>query len=230
MSTTITPTDRRRYVLGLLLLTASTGCLDAVSYLSLDRVFTGNMTGNVLFVGFALIGVPGIPLVNNLVALACFFIGAVVGARLVGRGHGERLPLRLIWSLCGTLGSTLVIGVIWVGIGLPGAGAKVWITGVLAAVLGAQVAIIKPIGNSDLSTVVVTNTLANLGRDSALGGGAGGPWLQRLLAVVAMCAGAVVGAALSRISGGLSVLAAVAIGVAALLTFIAERRAESSGR
>lgn len=230
MSTTLSPADRRRYVLGLLLLTASTGCLDAVSYLSLDRVFTGNMTGNVLFVGFALIGVPGIPLVNNLVALACFFLGAVLGARLVGRGHGARLPMRLIWSLCGTLGATLVIGVIWVGIGLPGAGAKVWITGVLAAVLGAQVAIIKPIGNSDLSTVVVTNTLANLGRDSTLGGGTGGPWIQRLLAVVAMCAGAVVGAALSRISGGYSVIAAVVIGAGALVTFMFERRAELAGR
>ena len=43
------------FVTGLLLLTASTGCIDAVSYLALDKVFTGNMTGNVLFIGFSLL-------------------------------------------------------------------------------------------------------------------------------------------------------------------------------
>jgi uncharacterized membrane protein YoaK (UPF0700 family) len=216
----------RRYVLGLLLLTAATGCLDAVSYLDLDRVFTGNMTGNVLFVGFALVGVPGIPLLNNLVALAAFFVGAILGARLIGRGHVTRMPARLLWSLTGTLGLTLVVGVVWVAVGSLDPGAKVWVTAVLALVLGAQVAVIKPIGNSDLSTIVVTNTLANLGRDSVFGGGKGGAWVQRALAVVAMCAGAAIGAALSPVGGGWAVLAAVVIGGAALLTFAIERRAE----
>ncbi len=46
---------------GLLLLTLATGVVDAVSYLTLDQVFTGNMTGNVLFVGFAATGAGGIP-------------------------------------------------------------------------------------------------------------------------------------------------------------------------
>jgi hypothetical protein len=45
----------------LLLLTATTGVVDAVSILSLGRVFVANMTGNVVFVGFALVGAPGSP-------------------------------------------------------------------------------------------------------------------------------------------------------------------------
>ena len=57
------------YTLGLLILTASTGTIDAVSYLALDRVFTGNMTGNVLFLGFGLVGVGNVPFVNNAIAL-----------------------------------------------------------------------------------------------------------------------------------------------------------------
>ena len=37
-------------------LTAVTGLVDAVSYLALGHVFTANMTGNVVFLGFALAG------------------------------------------------------------------------------------------------------------------------------------------------------------------------------
>ena len=55
--------------------TAATGAIDGVSYLALDRVFTGNMTGNVLFIGFGLAGVDDIPVLNNLVALLTFLLG-----------------------------------------------------------------------------------------------------------------------------------------------------------
>ncbi len=37
----------------LLGMTAVTGVIDAVSYLALGRVFTANMTGNLVFLGFA---------------------------------------------------------------------------------------------------------------------------------------------------------------------------------
>ena len=37
----------------LLLLSATTGLVDAVSVLGLGKVFTANMTGNVVFLGFA---------------------------------------------------------------------------------------------------------------------------------------------------------------------------------
>src|SRR5438128_1590689 len=43
----------------LLLLTVTTGLIDAVSVLGLGRVFTANMTGNVVFLGFALARGPG---------------------------------------------------------------------------------------------------------------------------------------------------------------------------
>ncbi len=71
------PRDRP-YVAGLLVLTVATGVVDAVSYLALDQVFTGNMTGNVLFVGFAAAGAGGIPLLNNVVALVAFVLGAAL--------------------------------------------------------------------------------------------------------------------------------------------------------
>ncbi|MDQ1570755.1 MAG: hypothetical protein QOF79_1429, partial [Actinomycetota bacterium] len=73
-----------RYTAGLLLLTASTGVIDADSYLALDHVFTGNMTGNLLFIGFALVGVAGIPFANNSIALLGFIVGSIVSGRIVG--------------------------------------------------------------------------------------------------------------------------------------------------
>ena len=77
-----------RFTAGLLLLTVSTGVIDADSYLALDHVFTGNMTGNVLFIGFAIAGVAGIPFVNNSIALLGFVAGTIIGGRIeIGRAH-----------------------------------------------------------------------------------------------------------------------------------------------
>src|SRR5690242_7076084 len=75
----------------LLILTAFTGVVDAVSILALGRVFVANMTGNVIFVGFELTGAPGFSLVASLVGLAGFLIGARAGGHLIrrmGDDHG----------------------------------------------------------------------------------------------------------------------------------------------
>src|SRR2546425_7365791 len=63
----------------LLVLTVTTGLIDAVSVLGLGRVFTANMTGNVVFLGFALARVPGFSAVRSLAPLAAFLAGAVIG-------------------------------------------------------------------------------------------------------------------------------------------------------
>ncbi len=72
----------------MLALTFSTGIIDAVGYLGLDRVFTGNMTGNVVILGMALSGTTDLPVVGPAIALVLYFLGAVVGGRLL-RGHRE---------------------------------------------------------------------------------------------------------------------------------------------
>src|SRR2546425_10498580 len=77
----------------LLLLTVTAGLIDAVSVLGLGRVFTANMTGNVVFLGFALARVPGFSAVRSLAALAAFLAGAVVGGRLGIRPDGSRRRL-----------------------------------------------------------------------------------------------------------------------------------------
>jgi len=50
-----------RLVGALFVLTVTTGLIDAVSYLALGHVFTANMTGNLVFLAFAVAGAPASP-------------------------------------------------------------------------------------------------------------------------------------------------------------------------
>ena len=69
-------------------MTLVTGLVDAFSYLVLGHVFVANMTGNVVFLGFAVAGAHGFSIPASLVALASFGAGSVVGGRLIARyGH-----------------------------------------------------------------------------------------------------------------------------------------------
>src|ERR1700722_20374231 len=74
----------------LLTLTVLTGVVDAVSILALGRVFVANMTGNVVFAAFAVVGAPGFSLSASLFALAGFLVGAYLGGVLVARHSGDR--------------------------------------------------------------------------------------------------------------------------------------------
>src|SRR4051794_38326000 len=56
-------------------LTVVPGLVDAVSYLALGHVFVANMTGNVVFLGFALAGAPGLSAPASLAALGAFLLG-----------------------------------------------------------------------------------------------------------------------------------------------------------
>ena len=67
----------------LLLLTIVTGLVDAASILALGRVFVANMTGNVVFVGFALAGAPGFSLAGSIFALIGFLVGALGGGAAI---------------------------------------------------------------------------------------------------------------------------------------------------
>jgi len=68
--------EDRRLMFSLMLLTFVTGLVDAASVLGLGRVFTANMTGNVVFLGFALGGAQDVSIAASLVALASFLVGA----------------------------------------------------------------------------------------------------------------------------------------------------------
>jgi uncharacterized membrane protein YoaK (UPF0700 family) len=63
-------------LLALSLLTLVTGLVDAACYLGLGRVFTANMTGNVVLLAFGAAGAQGLPVLAPTVALALVGLSA----------------------------------------------------------------------------------------------------------------------------------------------------------
>ena len=87
-------------------LTVVTGVVDAVSFLFLGRVFVANMTGNVVFIGFAVAGAPGLSAWACPTALAGFAVGSFVGGRQA-RVFG---PERHRWLTLAITGETVLVG------------------------------------------------------------------------------------------------------------------------
>jgi uncharacterized membrane protein YoaK (UPF0700 family) len=180
----------------LLGLTVVTGVVDAVSYVALGHVFVANMTGNVVFLGFALAGAPGLSATASLVALGAFFAGALAGGRIgvrIGRHRGRQLVV-----VAGASGSALAIAtIVAAAVGQPVSHtARYGLIVPLALALGAQNAMARRLAVPDLTTTVLTLTLTGVAADSRLAGGTGGRPGRRLTAVSAMLAGAAVGALL----------------------------------
>ena len=216
------------YVVGLLLLTMATGAVDAVAYLALGQVFAGNMTGNVLFVGFGFAAEGGIPLLNTVIALAAFILGVVVCGLLVrGRDQGTRMPTVNLLALGVGAAVVVAVGATWPRAeNLTGAWVPV-VTGVLAVVMGSQAAAVRGAHVRDISTVVVTTTLVNLALDNPLVGGTGDAWVRRAGAVVALSAGAFGGALSVRAwSGSGGLLLAGALMVVGTVTLARARHRE----
>jgi hypothetical protein len=69
-------------LLALSLLTLVTGLVDAACYLGLGRVFTANITGNVVLLAFGAAGAQGLPVLAPTVSLLVFLVGATAGGRL----------------------------------------------------------------------------------------------------------------------------------------------------
>jgi len=180
----------------LVLLTVVTGLVDAVSYVALGHVFVANMTGNVVFVGFAAAGAPGLSLPASLTALAAFLLGASVGGRIGAQAGGHRgryLRAAAAASLSLVLAAIVVAGV--VGQPVPDA-ARYALIAPLALAMGIQNAMARRLAVPDLTTTVLTLTLTGIAADSRLAGGTGGHPSRRLVSVAAMLSGALIGALL----------------------------------
>jgi uncharacterized membrane protein YoaK (UPF0700 family) len=201
----------------MLMLTFSTGVADAVGYLGLDRVFTGNMTGNVVILGMAVSGADDLPVVGPTIALGAFMIGAAIGGRAL-RVSGIGWSSRTTWLLVAVATAFAGCGV-FLGVGeVPAHGtARFVVTGIVAMGMGLQAATARAVGVKDVTTVVVTSTLTGLAADSRLAGQGGQPWARRLGAVTLIGAGACVGALLLKLDlwAGMTASAVLTAAVAA---------------
>jgi uncharacterized membrane protein YoaK (UPF0700 family) len=198
----------------LLALTVVTGVVDAVSILRLGRVFVANMTGNVVFTGFALVGAPGFSLSASLAALAGFLVGALGGGSLTKRlGHDRGLLLRA--GAAAEL--VLVAAALGMTAGLPAAAARDGMAALLALAMGIQNAVARRLAVPDLTTTVLTMTLTGIAADVEAEGHGRAALGRRVLAVVTMLAGAAGGALLVLHVGTAAALGA-AVGLLTVVT------------
>jgi uncharacterized membrane protein YoaK (UPF0700 family) len=159
-------------------------------------VFVANMTGNVVFLGFAIVGAQGFSIAASLVALVSFGLGSVLGGRIVARfGHhrGHHVVVAT-----GMQALFLAVSVILALVGsYPfGSGIRYALIVVLSLAMGVQNSSVRRLAVPDLTTTVLTLTVTGIGADSALGGGKGSKSGRRLISVAAMFIGALAGAAL----------------------------------
>lgn len=181
----------------LLLLSVTTGLVDAVSVLGLGKVFTANMTGNVVFLGFAAVGTPGFKVAPYLVALITFFLGALIAGR-IGQGFGKR-PLRHWLTVAAVIEAALlwVAAVVALNFDVPtlkpttGLFAIITLT---AIAMGFRNATIRQLKVPDLTTTVLTLTVTGIAADSSMAGGRNPNLVRRIGAIMAIFVGAAAGA------------------------------------
>jgi uncharacterized membrane protein YoaK (UPF0700 family) len=177
----------------LIALTVVTGLVDAFSYVTLGHVFVANMTGNVVFFGFALAGVGQVSVVASLLAILAFVLGAALGGRLARepRPHrGVLLAAACLAQAVPVLAAAVLVAVAGTG-RLP---ARLVLVALLATAMGAQNAVVRRLGVPDLTTTVLTLTVTGLVADTS-------PTpvrTRRTLSLLAMLIGALVGGVLLR--------------------------------
>jgi uncharacterized membrane protein YoaK (UPF0700 family) len=184
------------------LLTITTGAVDATSFLALGNVFSSVVTGDMVLLGAAAgTGRPELA-VHSGVALAGYLAGVLAGAPLAGRrphASGTWPP-----SVTVTLAVELVIlaafSVGWELAGThPSGGGQLALVAVLAAAMGLQAAAVRRLGQ--MSTTYLTSTLT------------------------ALVAGLVTGSKPDGMARSLGVLATLIIGAVAASVLLEEARA-----
>ena len=202
----------------LLGLTAVTGVVDAVSFLGLGHIFTANMTGNIVFLGFAIGGGTGVSVARSLAALSAFACGGICGGRLSTR---DVTPARLLLTAMCFESLLLLLAV--VSAAQPGfhvSSVAYVVIASTALAMGLRNAVVRKLAVPDLTTTVLTLTVTGLAGESRFAGGKGDRSGTRILSITAMCVGAAGGAVLLGRFGLEAALAAAALSVAGLSLFL----------
>jgi uncharacterized membrane protein YoaK (UPF0700 family) len=207
----------------LIVLTIVTGLVDAVAYLRLGHVFVANMTGNVVFLGFAAGGAGGLSVWGSLLALACFLPGGIAAGRLTSRLGNDRRRQLYAAATVEVVLCAIAVAVAAVAGQQLDAGSRYPLIAVLALAMGVQNATARRLGVADLTTTVLTLTLTGIAADSWLGGGSGAKTARRVLAVAAMLLGAFAGSLLLIHVRPVAPLA-LAVALLALVAAVARRR------
>jgi uncharacterized membrane protein YoaK (UPF0700 family) len=199
----------------LLVMTSVTGIVDAVSFLALGHVFTANMTGNLVLLGFAVAGVRSLSAARSLAALSCFFAGTIFGGRVSVPQAPRPLLFETALLLLASLAALLSDQTLSV----------YCVIAITAAAMGYRNAVARKIGLPDLTTTVLTLTITGLGADSSLAGGENPRWRRRVGAILSLVTGAFAGAELMKLSTALALMVSALItGSCAVAAFRLHRK------
>jgi len=152
------------------------------------------MTGNIVFLGFALAGSSEVSAPASLAALAAFLAGGIAAGRLASRTaqhRGRYLAVAILVKVL-LVGMALVVAMTVTGPDNPVLSYALIV--LLALAMGVQSATARRLAVADLTTTVLTLTLTGLAADSTLAGGSNPRSARRLMATAAMLLGAAIGA------------------------------------
>lgn len=211
----IRASNRRKLLLPSLLgMTFATGIIDAVSFLGIGGVFTANMTGNAVLLGFGLAGGYDFSFSRAFLALVCFAVGSAIAGRLSRTWH----EVPFIWFRRITvieIALLIVTGVLLAPVeplvDPPDELRRYLAIATLSVAMGLRNATVRRLGFADVPTTVVTSTITDVASDSWFGGGERRRERVRLTAIAAMVLGAAVGAALIREGMLVALGAAIAV-------------------
>lgn len=186
-------------------LTFGAGAVDAISFFGLGRVFTGNMTGNLVLLGLAAGREEGSEVVRSAVSLGAFCAGvllAVYLVSLISRRTSEAWGSR-VWPIGVTVVLALEVLVQagflagWLTVsGHPGVVFEAVLVGLSALAMGMQSDAVAGLGVAGVTTTYVTGTMTGLLRALVVGGDDIANRLRRAAVLAGLLVGAVVGGVL----------------------------------
>ena len=156
----------------LMILTFSSGAVDAVCFVAFGKVFTAFMTGNLVFLGIGAAGAfkPNGPnLVRVGVVIAAFILGVFIAARIIKRSRRSRVAGQgFSMSLAGVLIAQLVFLAGWIAVsGDPSSTYATALAAVEAVAMGMQSSAVGSLEVKSVFTTAATATLVNLSREAA---------------------------------------------------------------
>src|SRR5216683_4054731 len=201
----------------LLAMTMVTGLVDAVSFLSLGRVFTANMTGNVVLLAFAAAHVPGLSIARSLTALLSFLVGAIFGGRIMARAGADsqiRFAAQAFLLEVAFLFAASLCAIGYRRDLLDHSFQPFALIALTALAMGTRSAAVRKLAIPDLTTTVLTLTITGIGADSSLAKGNNPRLARRVESVAAMFLGAALGAVVIHYSISAALWLATAISAA----------------
>jgi uncharacterized membrane protein YoaK (UPF0700 family) len=198
----------------LLGMTAVTGLVDAVSFLSLGRVFTANMTGNIVLLAFATAHVPGLSVARSLTALLSFLVGAILGGRIMARASTDsqtRFAAQVFVLEVAFLFAASFCSIGYRADLLEYSFQPFALIALTALAMGTRNAAVRKLAIPDLTTTVLTLTITGIGADSSLANGNNPRLARRVESVAAMFVGAAFGAVVIHYSISAALWLATAI-------------------